>query len=347
MEVSFSELLIEDKESDSLSYPYPFYNSYAFEGGTDALGKIGDWYAERKWDGIRGQLIKRKNQVFIWSGEEELITDKLPEFLKVLDIEEEDFVLDGELVCFKEGKILSYNDIQTRLRRKNITKKHTVDFPTIMIAYDILEYKSEDLRSLPLYERRTILELVVKELESTGVILLSDLLSSKSWSHLEKERENSRLNKARGIMLKKKNSIYKEGRKRGDWWKWKVDPLTVVCVMIYAQRGDGGRASQFTDFTFGVWNEERELVSVAKTNFGLRGLEITEISQWVKKNTRERFGPVSVVNPVLVFELTFKGISPSSRHKSGLALREIKIDKWCREKTSEEADTLNSLKVLL
>jgi DNA ligase-1 len=311
------------------------------------LGDPSLWYAERKWDGIRGQLISRNNEIFVWSRGEELVTDKFPEFNVLSSTVTTDFVLDGEIICYKDGQLLPFNVLQTRIGRKNVAKKHLAEAPVIMIAYDILEYKGEDLRELPMYERRELLESICGDLQPTGVIHLSPLVPFGKWGDLVIERENSREHHTEGLMLKKKDSIYQVGRKRGEWWKWKIDPMTVDAVMIYAQRGHGRRANLYTDYTFAVWDEEGKLVPFTKAYSGLTDAEFREISTWVRKNTVERFGPVSMVKPELVFEIAFEGIAESRRHKSGIALRFPRMKRWRKNKPPKEADTLANLKKLL
>lgn len=347
LDTTFEQLLFEENPLDTISRPYPFYLAYALEEEPGKLGPIHQWYAERKWDGIRGQIIVRNKELFVWSRGEDLVTDKFPEFQKLLTMPEDDFVLDGEIICYKEGQILPFNQLQTRIGRKNVAKKHLTESPVVMIAYDILEYKGEDLRGLPLHERRELLVEVVKELKPSGVMLLSQLVPFRKWADLIEEREISREYHAEGLMLKRKDSTYQVGRKRGDWWKWKVDPMTVDAVMIYAQRGHGRRANLYTDFTFAVYDEEGKLVPFTKAYSGLTDAEFREISTWVRKNTLERFGPVCSVPPTHVFELAFEGIAPSSRHKSGIALRFPRIKRWRKDKPVEEIDTLENLRKLL
>jgi len=344
---SFNHLLLEHNPKDNLSRPYPFYLAYALDMEPEQLGDPSLWYAERKWDGIRGQLISRNNEIFVWSRGEELVTDKFPEFNVLSSTVTTDFVLDGEIICYKDGQLLPFNVLQTRIGRKNVAKKHLAEAPVIMIAYDILEYKGEDLRELPMYERRELLESICGDLQPTGVIHLSPLVPFGKWGDLVIERENSREHHTEGLMLKKKDSIYQVGRKRGEWWKWKIDPMTVDAVMIYAQRGHGRRANLYTDYTFAVWDEEGKLVPFTKAYSGLTDAEFREISTWVRKNTVERFGPVSMVKPELVFEIAFEGIAESRRHKSGIALRFPRMKRWRKNKPPKEADTLANLKKLL
>ena len=343
---TFNRLLLEDHASDQLSKPYPFYLAYALDLEFDDLGLEEEWIAERKWDGIRGQLIKRNGELFLWSRGEELITDKFPEYQALLDIEADNFVLDGEIMPYKDGP-LSFNQLQTRIGRKNVSKKILESTPVKLIAYDLLELGGIDLRDRSMEERRSLLEgLYEEELEKSGVVLLSELVEFETWEDLVEERSMSRALKCEGLMLKKKDSPYQSGRKRGDWWKWKVDPMTIDAIMLYAQRGHGRRANLYTDYTFAVWDGET-LVPFAKAYSGLTDKEFREITQWVKKNTKERFGPVASVHPVQVFEVAFEGINASKRHKSGLAVRFPRIHRWRKDKPAHEAGTLEELRKLI
>ena len=229
---------------------------------------------------------------------------------------------------------------------KNITKKILESAPVILKAYDILEFKGEDIRERPLSERRSILEALLQKYPTGGLVVLSDALTFDSWEQLHEERKASRAHHAEGLMLKKKDAPYQSGRKRGNWWKWKVDPLVIDAVMIYAQRGHGRRANLYTDYTFAVWNDEK-LVPFTKAYSGLTDKEFQEITRWVNKNTVERFGPVRSVNPELVFEIAFEGINKSSRHKSGVALRFPRMSRWRKDKPATEANTLQDLLKML
>ncbi|MEO1514144.1 MAG: ATP-dependent DNA ligase [Bacteroidota bacterium] len=345
-EDDFQELIFSENPADDLSKPYPFYLAYALEGEPEALGAIEEWQAERKWDGIRGQLIVRGGELFVWSRGEELVTDKFPEYQALLGALPDGTVIDGEILPYKDGKILSFNLLQTRIGRKNLSKKILSTAPVAVMAYDLLEFGGEDLRERPLSERRQLLEQLMASEDLPSVFMLSDCLQVKNWDELRQARAESRNFQSEGLMLKRKNSPYRVGRKKGDWWKWKVDPLTIDAVMIYAQRGHGRRANLYTDYTFAVWEGE-QLVPFAKAYSGLTDAEIRRVDAFVKRNTKERFGPVRSVKPELVFELAFEGINKSSRHKSGVALRFPRILRWREDKPTEEANTLDDLKALL
>jgi DNA ligase 1 len=340
---SFHELLHSTEETD-LSKPYPFYLAYALEEDIKTLGDPAEWIAERKWDGIRGQVIVRNGQLFVWSRGEELVTDKYPEYQVMLTLLPDGTVIDGEILPFKNDLPMSFNFLQTRIGRKNLSPKLLKDVPVSFVAYDVLEWKGEDIRNWRFEDRRNKLEEITSI--KNEVLRLSPRVTFGSWEELAAERDRSREFLSEGIMLKRKASIYRNGRRRGDWWKWKIDPFTVDAVMIYAMRGHGRRANLYTDYTFAVWDGE-QLVPFTKAYSGLTDEEIKEVDRWVKQNTVERFGPVRSVKPELVFEIAFEGINRSSRHKSGIALRFPRMARWRKDKPAKEANTLSDLNVLL
>ena len=346
---SFQGLLLDDNPSDDLSKPYPFYLAYALDKEVDELGALADWQIEQKWDGIRGQIIKRSNEVFIWSRGEELVTDKYPEFENLKLLAEDNFVIDGELLPYKENRVLSFNELQTRIGRKNISKKLLQNTPVILMCYDLLEYEGEDVRKQPLRERRQKLRQILeakRELLVDIPLRLSEKLEFNKWTEVAAAREQAKRDGIEGLMLKKLDSDYKVGRKKGDWWKWKVDPFTIDAVLIYAMRGHGRRANLFTDFTFAVHDGDK-LVTFTKAYSGLKDEEFLEITKFVKKNTLERHGPVRTVKAELVFEIAFDDINASNRHKCGLALRFPRMKRWRKDKKVEEAGTLFELNSLL
>ncbi|MEL6252805.1 MAG: ATP-dependent DNA ligase [Bacteroidota bacterium] len=343
---TFEDLILNENPLDDLSKPYPFYLAYALDNQPQRLGKPVEWQAERKWDGIRAQLIKRDGELFVWSRGEELVTDRFPEYFSLLDELPDGTVIDGEVLPFKEGRPLPFQLLQTRIGRKKPGKKTLEKAPLILMAYDLLEENGADIRELSMAERRKKLEAIHSGCTSDSVLHLSPVLTFDKWEDLAKIREDSRKHHSEGIMLKRKDSPYQSGRKRGDWWKWKVDPLTIDAVMIYAQRGHGRRANLYTDYTFAVWKGE-ELVPFTKAYSGLTDKEIREVDRFVKANTLERFGPVRSVKAELVFEIAFEGINRSTRHKSGVALRFPRIHRWRQDKPKEEANTLEDLNQLL
>lgn len=347
---TFTDLLSETAVTSDISKPYPFYLAYTLETGPQELGGNMDWLAEWKWDGIRGQIIKRNNEIFVWSRGEELMTEKFPEYFKLKDLLPNGIVLDGEIISMEhehKGPLrpLPFSSLQTRIGRKNITRKQLQESPVAFIAYDLLEFEGKDWRSRLLTERRAMLEKVVEGV-SDPVLRISPTIEFANWDSLVALRMESRNLGAEGVMLKKKDSVYQTGRKRGDWWKWKIDPLVIDAVMIYAQKGSGRRSNLYTDYTFAVRDNDK-LVSFAKAYSGLTDKEFAEVDSFVKRNSLEKFGPVRTVRPELVFEIAFEGIAASNRHKSGVALRFPRINRWRKDKKPEEINTLEDLKRML
>lgn len=342
---TLEELLLGDAADAHHSQPYPFYLAYQLDVPFESLGEVSDWIIERKYDGIRGQIIVRQGHVHVWSRGEELMTDKFIELTALRDLLPDGTVLDGEILPFKDGRILSFNEMQKRIGRKNVSKKTLQDVPLCMMCYDLLELHGEDIRAKPMQERRRLLEELLNA-QTTDLLRLSPTLHCGSWEELDALRNESKLLGCEGLMLKQKNSVYETGRRRGNWWKWKVDPYTVDAVLIYAQAGHGRRANLYTDYTFAVW-DNGELVPFAKAYSGLTDKEIIEVDSWIKRNTVEKFGPVRSVKPELVFEIAFEGINASPRHKSGIALRFPRILRWRKDKTKEEINTKADLLQLL
>ncbi len=342
---SFNELLGESASVTDFSKPYPFYLAYAIDDTVETLGDTNLWQAEWKWDGIRGQMIKRNNELFVWSRGEELMTEKFPEYFILKDLLPDGIVLDGEIIPAVDGKPLPFAVLQTRIGRKNISKKQLQDAPISFFVYDLLEYHYEDWREKPLSERRKKLEEIILPIQNKA-IQLSPIIDFNSWNDLAALRKKSREKNSEGIMLKRKDSVYKVGRKRGDWWKWKIDPLTIDCVMIYAQKGSGRRSNLYTDYTFAV-KEGDQLITFTKAYSGLTDKEFAQIDYFVKRNSIEKFGPVRTVKPELVFEIAFEGIAASNRHKSGVALRFPRMSRWRKDKTVDDINTLDDLKEML
>ena len=347
-DVSWHGLIEAEDVSADASRPYPFYLAYALEDPPESLGDPADWRAEWKWDGIRGQLILRDNAYFVWSRGEELMTDRFPELARAIDHLPEGTVLDGELLVWEAEaeKPSSFNALQARIGRKTVPKKLLKDAPVVLHAYDLLEWQGADMRDKAFAERRHRLEELCADLPPEAPVRLSPQLPFDSWEALADLRGTAREENAEGLMLKRADSPYLAGRKKGDWWKWKLDPLTIDAVMIYAQSGSGRRANLFTDFTFAVWNGN-DLVPFTKAYSGLTDAEFRKITAWVRKNTLARFGPVRQVTPHHVFEIAFEGIQASSRHKSGVALRFPRMKRWRQDKPLQEANTLDDLKEML
>jgi len=396
---SFAMLLSEEGGGADLSKPYPFYLAYALEEEPAALGDPAEWQAEWKWDGIRGEVIRRGGQLFVWSRGEELMTEKFPEYQAWKERLPEGVVLDGEIIGLgsgpREGEMgggdrgdessqnanfggvansdreedarafdtrrasvvgeqdrnrldfvpLPFAALQTRIGRKNVTKKNLQEVPVGFIAYDLLEYEGQDWRNRSLKERRAQLEAIVRSVDHP-LLQLSPVIAFDNWEQLTTIRQLSREVGSEGIMLKRKSAVYQVGRKRGDWWKWKIDPLVIDAVMVYAQKGHGRRSNLYTDYTFAVRAGD-QLVTFTKAYSGLTDKELTEVDAFVRKNSLEKFGPVRTVRPELVFEIAFEGIAASARHKSGVALRFPRINRWRKDKTPAEIDTLEDLKRML
>ena len=353
---TYEQLVQEQGAADDISRPYPFFLAYPIQETSDkqkstdeiqvALGDAEQWQAEWKWDGIRAQMIKREGKIFIWSRGEDLATEKFPELHPFLNTLPDGTVIDGEILSFQNGLPMPFNVLQTRIGRKNLNKKILEESPVAVIAYDCLEFEGEDIRDKTQSERRAILEQLQAATPYPETFRISALINFDNWEQLGEIRGQSRAMIAEGIMLKRKNATYQVGRRRGDWWKWKIDPLSVDAVMIYAQKGHGRRADLYTDYTFAVWDGDK-LVPFAKAYSGLTDAEINKVDYFIKRNTLEKFGPVRTVKPELVFEIGFEGINKSTRHKSGIALRFPRILRWRHDKPKEEADTIESLRALL
>jgi DNA ligase-1 len=337
------------------SRPYPFFLAYPLEAEPHTLGPVSDWQAEWKWDGIRSQLIRRAGQTFLWSRGEELVTERYPELRAVGDALPDGTVIDGEILPWSDRGVQPFAQLQRRIGRKTLGKKLLAEVPVILLAYDLLEAGGADTRGRPLEERRARLESIVNDWRAAGFtpaeglfpsLQLSPVIDAASWEDLTRLRLESRSRNVEGLMLKRHGSPYRVGRQRGDWWKWKIHPHTIDAVLITAQRGSGKRASLYTDYTFGLWDNDK-LVPVAKAYSGLTDAEIREVDAFVRRHTVEKFGPVRSVRPELVFELAFEGIQRSTRHKSGVAVRFPRILRWRTDKPAAEADTLETLKAML
>ncbi|MDB5203319.1 MAG: ATP-dependent ligase LigC [Ferruginibacter sp.] len=349
--ISFSELMSTEHTDADHSKPYPFYLAYAIENDVADLGDPGHWQAEWKWDGIRGQIIKRNDELFVWSRGEELMTEKFPEYNILQELLPNGIAIDGEIISLAEipendaFAPLPFSALQTRIGRKNITKKQLSEAPVGFIAYDLVELDGKDLRGMPMAERREKLATIIGQINQP-FLHLSPVINFTDWEELKSIRMQARDKGSEGLMLKRKNSAYQVGRKRGDWWKWKIDPLTIDAVMIYAQKGHGRRSNLYTDYTFAVKDGDK-LVSFAKAYSGLTDKEFAQVDSFVKRNSIEKFGPVRTVKPELVFELAFEGIAASNRHKSGVALRFPRISRWRKDKKADEINSLEDLKDML
>ncbi|MEM9560732.1 MAG: ATP-dependent DNA ligase [Planctomycetota bacterium] len=354
----FARLTSRATDRDARATPYPFYLASPIQpqstieptpGEIQALlGDAKDWTAEWKWDGIRAQVIRRGGEVFLWSRGDENLTARFPEItdaaarVRTAD----SFVLDGEILAWRGGP-LPFAVLQKRIGRRTITERALEAAPCVFLAYDLLELQGDDHRPHPIEHRRDALHALLDA--APPAIVLGETRQGESWETLAELRAESRERGVEGLMLKRRGSPYRDGRVRGDWWKWKVYPHTIDAVLTYAQPGHGRRANLFTDYTFAVWDEAsepRELVTIAKAYSGLKQQEIDRLDKWIRAHTIERFGPVRRVEPFHVFELAFDHARLSSRHKAGVALRFPRISRWRTDKPTDEADTLASLRAL-
>lgn len=319
--------------------------------------------AEWKWDGIRLQAAAGPTddgvvlRLYSRTGEE--VTNAFPDLAEDLAaIPGGGYAIDGELLVTRDGDIRPFAELQQRLNRKSVSAKHLAQFPASLRAYDLLSRNGEDLRDLPFDERRSRLETFVAQAECAR-LTLSPLVAFNSWDELAGYRANPASANANpaaveGLMLKRRDSLYVPGRPTGPWWKWKRDPFNIDAVLMYAQRGHGKRSSFYSDFTFGVWkgrDDAAELVPVGKAYFGFTDEELAQLDRYVRNHTRERFGPVRVVehgsDTGLVLEIAFEGLNRSTRHKSGVAMRFPRIARIRWDKPSVEADRIEALEKLL
>ena len=380
----FTSLLSPGLTSDDLSRPYPFALASPIDNDiveadplATLLVDLSQWQVEWKWDGIRAQIVKRAGQVHVCSRGEELITDRFPEVSETAMRLPDGTVLDGEILAFADDRPLPFAALQQRIGRQTQVARKARDIPVVFMAYDVLEHHGIDVRQEPLSRRRSWLESLIADVPSASlptstaparsvtqtpllpfeqdeaiardlpsVLRASPTLPAATWDGLVTLRRESRERGVEGLMFKRLESPYGVGRKRGDWWKWKIDPHTIDAVLIYAQPGSGKRASLLTDYTFGLW-DNGELVPVAKAYSGLSNAEIDEMDKWIRRHTVERFGPVRHVEPVHVFELGFEAIARSTRHKSGVAVRFPRMLRWRKDKPAAEADTLDTLRAMI
>jgi DNA ligase-1 len=368
----FTQLVNAEDGPAAVAKPYPFFLASPLEmkikrgGSLDELGPITDWQCEWKWDGIRAQLIRRGGETLVWSRGDEMVTESFPEIVEAGNSLPDGTVLDGEILTWRGEGPLPFAALQRRLGRKSVASKTREEFPAAFLAYDLLELNGKDLRAEPLGSRRSQLECLLTQMaaetkpaplanaspllpgfetappEPHQVLRLSPLLRATSWDELGTLQAQARARGVEGIMLKRISSPYGVGRQRGDWWKWKIDPFVIDAVLVAAERGHGRRASLFTDYTFALW-QDGQLVPVAKAYSGLTDEEILKVDAFVRQNTIEKFGPVRSVLPSQVFELAFEGIQKSTRHKSGVAVRFPRMNRWRNDKKPEEADTLEAL----
>lgn len=362
-------------ETRDVGQPYPFFLAHQLDLPPELfksrLGPVEDWMVEWKYDGIRGQVIKREGQVWIWTRGEELATERFPEIVAAAARLPNGTVVDGEILVWDEqaGRPAPFAVLQQRIGRKNLTKKILDEAPVSFMAYDLIEDGGQDIRALPQRERRARLEALLADLP----IRISPVETADSWLDFARRRERSRELGVEGFMLKRLDAAYGTGRTKAEglWWKWKIEPMTIDCVLVYAQPGSGRRSSVHTDYTFAVWNRapqskeeadavvaaivrreppregDLQLVPFAKAYSGLTDEEFRHVDGLIRKNTVEKFGPVRSVRPMLVFELGFEGINRSTRHRSGIAVRFPRMLRIRFDKPLHEANTLADLEALL
>ncbi|MFA5956670.1 cisplatin damage response ATP-dependent DNA ligase [Hyphomicrobium sp.] len=303
-----------------------------------------DFAAEWKWDGIRVQIAARGGDVKMFSRQGDDISGAFPEIRSAF--QGHDCVVDGELLIMRDGEIAPFNDLQQRLNRKTVTAKMMAMYPPHVRLYDLLFDGPEDLRQLSFEARRTRLE-VWHATHHPRLTDVSPLVAFKTFEELGELWSSARADGIEGLMLKRRASTYQAGRVKGEWFKWKRAALTLDCVLMYAQRGSGKRSSYYSDYTFGVWqtddNGDRQLVPVGKAYSGFTDEELLLLDRWIRGHTTESFGPVRAVEPELVFEVAFDAVQPSTRHKSGVAMRFPRIHRIRWDKPATEADTLESI----
>ena len=406
----------QERDRATSGQPYPFFLAHPMNlqwaDLERTVGPRADWLVEWKWDGIRAQVVCRAGQAWIWSRGEELVSDRFPELQAMAAALPDGTVIDGEIVVWRsggadnganteanaetetetetgtgteaeaetQGRVQPFAELQRRIGRKTIGPKLQREIPVVLLAYDLLEFQGQDLRAQPQQARRALLDALLLQ-TSHPALRASPLLQGESWQALGELRESARARGVEGMMLKARSGQYGTGRTKdvGTWWKWKIDPLSIDAVLIYAQRGHGRRANLYSDYTFAVWDgpepalkpasatastastattvhgvapadpaaEPRKLVPFAKAYSGLTDEEMARVDAIIRRNTVESFGPVRSVKPTLVFELGFEGIARSKRHKSGIAVRFPRMLRWREDKPVQEADTLQTLSALL
>ena len=341
--LSYHELLFAQDSTDDLSKPFPLQAASPLDKAPDSWANVEEWQIEWQWDGIRAQLIGRGGHTFLWNKEEELITDKFPEWAPLFDAIPPGTVIDGVLIARKGGRLLPAQQLRSRLSRKTITKKHIAETPVAFMAFDLLEWESEDIRSWPLQQRRAQLQALVEELALPAFVSYSAAIPAATWEVVSHAHSLARAHHATGVIIKRLDSAYGEEVENGNWRTWKAEPLRANAVLIYAQRGQG---TLLAEYTFAVW-EEGEMLPLTKTNQGLSEAESKHLQGWIKQHTVEKFGPVRAVVPELVFEIEFDGIYRSTRHKSGVNLDSPRILGQREDLAATEADTLATLLSML
>ena len=327
--------------------PFPFMLATALDRPLEELGDTSDWLVEWKWDGIRAQLIRRNGNSSLWSRGEEMIAGTFPDLMQDAALLPDGTVLDGEILAWDDvnEKPLPFGALQTRLNRKHVELTFWPDVLLAFVVFDALEVNGEDVRSRPLLERRTLLSQII--FAQTPLLRISTAVEFSRWNEIQSLIDQSRGKRVEGLMLKRLDSPYVPGRPVGNWWKLKVQPFTIDAVLTAAQPGHGRRAGLLTDYTFAIWDDAGKLVTICKAYSGLTDEELVEVDRFVRRTSKERFGPVYTAEPTRVYEIGFEAIQASERHKSGIALRFPRILRRRSDKTAEQADTVNSLRKLL
>ncbi len=342
---AFFEALVSPSEQPvDAGRPYPFFLASPIDEAPASLGDPGDWIIEWKWDGIRAQLLRREGQTFVWSRGEEPLDGRFPEVEAAAAAIPPGHVLDGEILAWADGGPLPFSRLQRRIGRLRPGRRILAEAPVVFRAFDLLEADGRDIRSEPIDTRRERLAGLVAGLPE--VVHCDAAVAAADWPAYDTLRTEARHRRTEGFVLKRRHSPYRVGRTRGDWWKWKIAPHTLDAVLLYAEPGHGRRSNLLTDYTFGVW-QDAALIPVAKAYSGLVQQEIEELDRWIRRHTRERFGPVRSVEAVHVFELACDGVQPSPRRKAGLTLRFPRIHRWRRDLGPGQADRLGDVERLL
>jgi DNA ligase 1 len=344
--------------------PYPFFLAAPLDEPPAMLGDVAGWQVEWKWDGVRAQLVRRGGETALWTRGEELVGDRFPEVVAAAERLPDGTVLDGELLVVRGGRQLGFDQLSKRLHRKAPARRDIAELPVAFLAYDLVESESVDLRGEALTKRRQQLETLaaargwpVFEPPMAGnplpslardsePFLLSPVLAPADWAAVASARATGRDRGVEGVMLKRRDGAYGVGRTRGEWWKWKIEPLEIDAVLIGAVAGHGRRAGLHTDYTFGVWHDGR-LVKIANAYSGLTDEELTEVDRIIRATTLEKKGPWRGVTPSLVMELAFERVAESTRHASGVAVRFPRIVRWRKDKSPAEAGALADLRALV
>jgi DNA ligase-1 len=355
--------LLEPTPAADSRRPYPFFLAAPLDESPTLLGDLTDWQVEWKWDGVRGQLVCRGGAVAIWTRGEELVGERFPEIVAAAGGLSEGTVLDGELLVVRGGRHLGFDKLAKRIHRKAPSRRDLLDLPAVFLAYDLLESGGVDLRAEPLFRRRQCLETLAgakawpvfdplpagdarPPAATIAPFLLSPVLAGADWETIAAARTTARERGVEGVMLKRRDGMYGVGRTRGEWWKWKIDPLEIDAVLIGAVAGHGRRAGLHTDYTFAVWHEGA-LVKIANAYSGLTDEELTAVDRIIRATTTDKKGPWRGVTPTLVMQLAFERVAESTRHASGVAVRFPRIVRWRRDKLPADAGTLAELRTLV